>query len=105
MPCEDDPEGEERFMNYRGFKQASRQCLGDSGLHLRRLTALFLLCYYVISVSCDGISYLLDLRVQGASGLDAGANVIVAGSAVFHGDISQNVRDMMGILDGSGEQD
>ena len=58
-------------MNYRGFKQASRQCLGDSGLHLRRLTALFLLCYYVISVSCDGISYLLDLRVQGASGLDA----------------------------------
>ena len=32
--------------------------------------------------------------------LDAGANVIVAGSAVFRGDIAQNVRDMMEILDG-----
>ena len=31
--------------------------------------------------------------------LDAGANVIVAGSAVFRGDITQNVREMMAILD------
>ena len=30
--------------------------------------------------------------------LDAGANIIVAGSAVFRGDIAGNVRDMMEIL-------
>ncbi len=27
--------------------------------------------------------------------LEAGANVVVAGSAIFHGDIEENVRDMM----------
>ena len=32
--------------------------------------------------------------------LEAGANVIVAGSAVFQGDITQNVRDMMTVLNG-----
>ena len=32
--------------------------------------------------------------------LEAGANVIVAGSAVFRGDITQNVRDMMTVLNG-----
>lgn len=31
--------------------------------------------------------------------LDAGANVIVAGSAVFGGDIEQNVKDFMEIMD------
>ena len=30
--------------------------------------------------------------------LDAGANVIVAGSAVFAGDIRQNVRDFLTIM-------
>ena len=30
--------------------------------------------------------------------LDAGANIIVAGSAVFAGDISKNVRDFMKVL-------
>ena len=30
--------------------------------------------------------------------LDAGANVIVAGSAVYAGDVAQNVRDFMEIL-------
>lgn len=30
--------------------------------------------------------------------LEAGANVIVTGSAVFHGDITQNVKDFMQIL-------
>ena len=31
--------------------------------------------------------------------LEAGANIIVAGSAVFGGDIAQNVRDMMEVLE------
>ena len=30
--------------------------------------------------------------------LDAGANVIVAGSAVFHGDPGKNTKDFMEIL-------
>ena len=36
--------------------------------------------------------------------LEAGANVIVAGSAVFRGDITQNVREMMGIMEAHGRQ-
>lgn len=31
--------------------------------------------------------------------LDAGANVIVAGSAIFEGDIEQNVKDFLSIMD------
>lgn len=31
--------------------------------------------------------------------LDAGANVIVAGSAIFEGDIEQNVKDFLAIMD------
>ena len=30
--------------------------------------------------------------------LDAGANVIVAGSAIFKGDIEQNVKDFLRIM-------
>ena len=30
--------------------------------------------------------------------LDAGANIIVAGSAVFEGDIEQNVKDFLKVL-------
>ena len=47
----------------------------------------------------------VDIEVDGgitkqnvSTVLEAGANVIVAGSAVFHGDIGQNVRDMMAVL-------
>ena len=47
-----------------------------------------------------------DLEVDGgihldnvALALDAGANIIVAGSAVFHGDIEQNVREINKILE------
>ena len=53
----------------------------------------------------------VDIEVDGgitkknvATVLEAGANVIVAGSAIFSGDISQNVRDMMEILNGSGKK-
>jgi ribulose-phosphate 3-epimerase len=49
----------------------------------------------------------IDLEVDGGirlnnvrEVLDAGANVIVAGSAVFHGDIKKNVSDFMQILNG-----
>lgn len=47
----------------------------------------------------------VDIEVDGgitkenvSAVLDAGANIIVAGSAVFRGDIAGNVRDMMEIL-------
>lgn len=47
----------------------------------------------------------IDLQVDGGVKqdnlqmiLDAGANVIVAGSSIFKGDISQNVREMLRVL-------
>lgn len=48
-----------------------------------------------------------DIEVDGGINLknvktvmDAGANIIVAGSAVFHGDIQQNVREFLDIMQG-----
>lgn len=48
----------------------------------------------------------IDLEVDGGIRMDnvdvvlqAGANVIVTGSAVFHGDITKNVKDFMDILE------
>ena len=58
-------------MNYRGLKQASRQCLRDSGIHPGRLTVLFLLCLYAVSVSSDLVSYYFDHRMNQSTGLDA----------------------------------
>ena len=58
-------------MNYRGLKQASRQCLRDSGIHPRRLTVLFLLCLYAVSVSCELVSYYFDHQLNQTTGFDA----------------------------------
>ena len=58
-------------MNYRGLKQASRQCLRDSGIGPGRLTVLFLLCLYAVSVTGDLISYFFDRRLSQATGFDA----------------------------------
>lgn len=48
----------------------------------------------------------LDIEVDGGINretirtvLEAGANVIVAGSAVFGGDIQRNVKDLKGIIE------
>lgn len=55
--------------------------------------------------SLDEKGLSTDIEVDGGANistlpklLDAGANVIVAGSAVFHGDIGANVRALDGIL-------
>lgn len=45
-------------------------------------------------IEVDGGIYLINVGEV----LSAGANVIVAGSAVFHGDIGENVRGFMEIL-------
>lgn len=48
-----------------------------------------------IDLEVDGGIRLDNLKMV----LDAGANIIVAGSAVFHGDIEQNVREINKILE------
>ena len=58
-------------MNYRGLKQASRQCLRDSGISPRRLTVLFLLCLYAVTVTGDLISYYFDHRLNQTTGFAA----------------------------------
>ncbi len=45
-------------------------------------------------IQVDGGIYAENLHIP----LDAGANVIVAGSAIFKGDIEKNVADFLGIL-------
>ena len=47
-----------------------------------------------VDIQVDGGIYLTNVREV----LDAGANIIVAGSAVFGGDPSQNTKDFMEIL-------
>lgn len=47
-----------------------------------------------VDIQVDGGIYLTNVREV----LDAGANVIVAGSAVFNGDPAQNSKDFMEIL-------
>ena len=49
----------------------------------------------------------LDIQVDGGINrdtisevLEAGANVIVAGSAVFKGDIAANVKELKGMMNG-----
>lgn len=58
-------------MNYRGLKQASRQCLRDSGIGPRRLTAVFLLCLYIVTVSSDMVSLYFDRQLNQTTGFDA----------------------------------
>ena len=55
-------------MNYRGLKQAARQCLHDCEGHPRRLTLLFLLCLLGVSLGMDLITYLLELQLTRTSG-------------------------------------
>lgn len=38
-----------------------------------RLTLLFLLCFYAVSILCDVVSYVMDLRLSRASGLEVAA--------------------------------
>ena len=47
-----------------------------------------------VDIQVDGGIYLSNVSEV----LDAGANVIVAGSAVFHGDPGKNTKDFMEIL-------
>jgi ribulose-phosphate 3-epimerase len=75
-----------------GGQQILTQCL-DKVTHLRRIV--------------DDGGYAINIEVDGgitkenaATVIEAGANIIVAGSAVFHGDPYQNVRDFMSILRG-----
>jgi ribulose-phosphate 3-epimerase len=73
-----------------GGQQILTQCL-DKVSHLRHIV--------------DDEGYAINIEVDGgitkenvASVIKAGANVIVAGSAVFNGDPYQNTRDFMSIL-------
>ena len=50
---------------------------------------------YNIDIQVDGGIYLTNVREV----LDAGANIIVAGSAVFGGDIEGKTRALMSVLD------
>ena len=47
-----------------------------------------------VDIQVDGGIYLTNVREV----LDAGANIIVAGSAVFKGDPAQNTKEFMEIL-------
>ena len=47
-----------------------------------------------VDIQVDGGIYLTNVREV----LDAGANIIVAGSAVFNGDAAQNTKEFMEIL-------
>ena len=47
-----------------------------------------------IDVEVDGGVYLGNLKMI----LDAGANVIVSGSAIFGGDIDKNTKEFMKIM-------
>ena len=58
-------------MNFQGLKRASRQCLLDSGIQPRRLTLLFLLCFYALSIPCDCLTYVLEYQINRLSGLSA----------------------------------
>lgn len=58
-------------MNRGGLKAASRQCLADSHCDPRRLTLLFLLCLYAVTIPCDLFSYFLEQSVTQVSGLSA----------------------------------
>ena len=49
---------------------------------------------YDIDIQVDGGIYLTNVREV----LDAGANIIVAGSAVFKGDLGENTKAFMEIL-------
>ena len=50
---------------------------------------------------------LVDIQVDGGINkttlpevLEAGANIIVAGSAVFKGDIEENIKELRGMMEG-----
>ncbi|EHI59542.1 hypothetical protein HMPREF9473_02448, partial [, partial [Hungatella hathewayi WAL-18680] len=54
---------------------------------------------------CDSLGLTMDIEVDGGISaanvrpvLEAGANVIVAGSAVFKGDAYENARELMELL-------
>ena len=47
-----------------------------------------------VDIEVDGGIYLTNVREV----LDAGANIIVAGSAVFRGDAGKNTKDFMEIM-------
>ena len=47
-----------------------------------------------VDIQVDGGIYLTNVREV----LDAGANIIVAGSALFKGDPAQNTKEFMEIL-------
>ena len=67
------PESTERI-------KATRELINKSGLD--------------IDVEVDGGVYLGNLKMI----LDAGANVIVSGSAIFGGDIDKNTKEFMKIM-------
>ncbi len=58
-------------MNYRGLKRAARACLSESGVAYRKLTLLFLLTLYAVTIPCDALSYVLENQVERLSGLGA----------------------------------
>lgn len=61
---------------------------------IRKIRAMIEEKRLLVDIQVDGGIYLTNVREV----LDAGANVIVAGSAVFGGDPEKNTRDFMEIL-------
>lgn len=61
---------------------------------IRELKTMLLAKGLDVDIQVDGGIYTTNVEEV----IKAGANIIVAGSAVFKGDTAQNTRDMMGIL-------
>lgn len=62
---------------------------------IRELKTMLLAKGLDVDIQVDGGIYTTNVEEV----IKAGANIIVAGSAVFKGDTAQNTRDMMGILE------
>ena len=62
--------------------------------YLKDVDMILVMCVHPVDIQVDGGIYLSNVREV----LDAGANVIVAGSAVFNGDPGENTKNFMEIL-------
>lgn len=58
-------------MNRSGLKTAARQCLRDAHTSPMRLTLLFMLCLYGVSIPINVLTFFMDQNINQLSGLAA----------------------------------